>query len=302
MCRNHRCFKTCDRSRDCGSSNLVCVRDLCRLKDGCGGESINCFESGGDYGDGGLDDDEYRDEGLDKDEYGDGNLDNDEYEGLDNDEYEGFQNDDIDQPARQRRPQRPVFGSRPQRPGVGGWPQGQGIFGHRPPGQGPGGFGGRNQRPGFRSSKNFTGHNNVTILKNVRVKRQSQNSEYCEDRYVIHVFKNDYPITFSLFVRLNKYKQVIHAIIFLVHVFNNVNVQEFAQDLVQIALMEAVETIGVLPIMIVLIGKDVLEANVPEGEGQSLQALQDQNLHLFHLFLGLQDVVPLEGHFALQEF
>ena len=66
MCRNHRCFKTCDRSRDCGSSNLRCVRDLCRLKDGCGGESINCFESGGDYGDGGFDDDEYRDEGNDE--------------------------------------------------------------------------------------------------------------------------------------------------------------------------------------------------------------------------------------------
>ena len=122
MCRNHRCFKTCDRSRDCGSSNLVCVRDLCRLKDGCGGKSINCFESGGDYGDG----------GLDNDEYGDGNLDNDEY--------------------------------------------------------GDGGFGGRNQRPAFRSSKNFTGHNNVTILKNVRLKRQSQNSEYCEDGYVIQNF------------------------------------------------------------------------------------------------------------------
>ena len=181
------------------------------MKDGCGGESINCFESGGDYGDGGLDDDEYRDEGLDNDEYGDGgldndeygdgNLNNDEYEGLDNDEYEGFQNDDIDQPARQRRPQRPVFGSRPQRPGFGGWPQGQGIFGHRPPGQGPGGFGGRNQRPGFRSSKNFTGHNNVTILKNVRVKRQSQNSEYCEDGYVIqHFFKKMTILSLSHFL------------------------------------------------------------------------------------------------------
>ena len=78
--------------------------------------------------------------------------------------------------------------------------------------------------------------------------------------------------------------------------FNNVNVQEIAQDLIQIALMEAVESIGVLSMMIVLIEKDVLEANVQEGE------VQDQNLHLFHLFLGLQDVVPLEGHFALQEF
>ena len=238
MCRNHRCFKTCDRSRDCGSSNLVCVRDLCRLKDGCGGKSINCFESGGDYGDGGLDDDEYRDEGLDNDEYGDGGLDNDVYRdgNLDNDEYgDGDGNLDNNE-------------------------------------YGDGGFGGRNQRPAFRSSKNFTGHNNVTILKNVRVKRQSQNSEYCEDGYVIqNFFKNDYPITFSLFVRLIKYKQVIHAIIFLVHVFNNVNVQEIAQDLIQIALMEAVESIGVLPMMIVLIGKDVLEANVQEGEGQDLQ-------------------------------
>ena len=84
--------------------------------------------------------------------------------------------------------------------------------------------------------------------------------------------------------------------------FNNVNVQGTAQALGKIVLMEAVEHIGVLPMMIVLIGKDVLEAIVPEGEGQSLQALQDQNLHLFHLFLGLQDVIPLEGHFALQEF
>ena len=151
VCRNHRCFKTCDRSRDCGSSNLRCVRDLCRLKDGCGGESINCFESGGDYGDGGFDDDEYRDEG--NDEYGDGNLDNDEYGDLDNDEY------------------------------------------------GVGGFGGRNQRPSFRSSKNFTGHNNVTILKNVRVKRQSQNSEYCEDGYVIqHFFKKMTILSLSHFL------------------------------------------------------------------------------------------------------
>ena len=53
--------------------------------------------------------------------------------------------------------------------------------------------------------------------------------------------------------------------------FNNVNVQEIAQDLIQIALMEAVESIDVLPMMIVLIGKDVLEANVQEGEGQDLQ-------------------------------
>ena len=97
-------------------------------------------------------------------------------------------------------------------------------------------------------------------------------------------------------------KQVIHALIFLVYVFNNVNVQGTAQELGEIVLMEAVEHIGVLSIMIVLmVGKDVLEANVPEGEGH-LQPLQDQNLHLFHLFLGLQDVVPLEGHFALQEF
>lgn len=121
------------------------------MKDGCGGESINCFESGGDYGDGGFDDDEYRDEG--NDEYGDGNLDNDEYGDLDNDEY------------------------------------------------GVGGFGGRNQRPSFRSSKNFTGHNNVTILKNVRVKRQSQNSEYCEDGYVIqHFFKKMTILSLSHFL------------------------------------------------------------------------------------------------------
>ena len=118
------------------------------MKDGCGGESINCFESGGDYGDGGFDDDEYRDEG--NDEYGDGNLDNDEYGDLDNDEY---------------------------------------------------GVGGRNQRPSFRSSKNFTGHNNVTILKNVRVKRQSQNSEYCEDGYVIqHFFKKMTILSLSHFL------------------------------------------------------------------------------------------------------
>ena len=100
-------------------------------------------------------------------------------------------------------------------------------------------------------------------------------------------------------------KLVIDALIFLVHVFNNVNVQGTAQELGEIVLMEAVEHIGVLPMVIVLIGKDVLEANVPEEEGQSLQALQalqDQNLHLFHLFLGLQGVVLLEGHFALQEF
>ena len=240
--------------------------------------------------------------------------------------------------GRFRRPQRPGLGRRPQgqggpgrRPpgqgGFGGRPQGQGGFGQRPQGQGgvggrgqggfggrgqrpgvgrrpqgQGRFGGRPQRPGFRSMKVSTGHNNVTISKNVRVKRQSQNSQFCEDGYVIQHF-------FTLFVRkgpdqirLIMCKLVIHALIFLVHVFNNVNVQGTAQALGKIVLMEAVEHIGVLPMMIVLIGKDVLEAIVPEGEGQSLQALQDQNLHLFHLFLGLQDVIPLEGHFALQEF
>ena len=63
------------------------------------------------------------------------------------------------------------------------------------------GVGGRNQRPSFRSSKNFTGHNNVTILKNVRVKRQSQNSEYCEDGYVIqHFFKKMTILSLSHFL------------------------------------------------------------------------------------------------------
>ena len=69
-------------------------------------------------------------------------------------------------------------------------PQGQSG---RPPRPRFGGIGGRPRRPGFRSMKVSTGHNNVTISKNVRVKRQSQNSEFCEDGYVIQHF-------FTLFV------------------------------------------------------------------------------------------------------
>ena len=57
------------------------------------------------------------------------------------------------------------------RRGPGGrQPQGQSG---RPPRPRFGGIGGRPQRHGFRSMKASTSHNNVTILKNVRVKRQT---------------------------------------------------------------------------------------------------------------------------------
>ena len=63
---------------------------------------------------------------------------------------------------------------------------------------------------------------------------------------------------------------------------NHVKDQAIAHHTNEIVSMEAAETIGVLSIQIVLLGKDVLMANVVEGD--------DQDLNLFHLqdvkFLG----------------
>ena len=63
---------------------------------------------------------------------------------------------------------------------------------------------------------------------------------------------------------------------------NHVKDQAIAHHISEIVSMEAVETIGVLSIQIVLLGKDVLMANVVEGDVQ--------DLNLFHLqdvkFLG----------------
>ena len=68
------------------------------------------------------------------------------------------------------------FGGRPQRPGLGGRPQRPGL--------------GR-----FRSNKYSADHNNDTISKNGRVKRQTRHRlplEYCEDGYVTqHLFIKD---------------------------------------------------------------------------------------------------------------
>ena len=156
MCRNHRCFMQCGGSRSCGSSNLECVQGICRLKDGCGGESIDCLGYARRRPQG-------RPQGRptgpeDSFEIAD-------YGGLDKDV--------------------------PPRRGSGGRrPQGQGGLGGRP--QGQGGFGSRPQRPGFGSRPQGRGRfGGPRGNRGFRQIRHNTLAEYCEDGYVTqHLFIN----------------------------------------------------------------------------------------------------------------